>query len=501
MHRMVTLAVSLSAACAAPPVRTPSLATADTELLQGCYDCLIAARTSYRRFAEIDRAHGAARVFEADLLIALREKELGLPASDALGEARRIAAELPRAVEAEHYVALVDAVPPEPLAGPSADAMRFRVAHRSLWPRLAAELAWLSRGQLRAPVREYLRLALDCAYGSADQSPAHDAPRAPLLAYRTASCGLGAIADLAAVRAREPRFVETSFFIASVELALSSSEGPGQARAHLGEAFARFSTSPAIAYAIGNYDELVEDHREALEFFDRTLALRADHDRALLGRTIALSKLERREEAIAAATRLIALGEASLGEAYYWRAFNRHALGQLAEARADITAAKQSTAAPNVYTLAGIIEFDQSDLDPAQTDLEAALAMGDDCTARWYLGLVHRQRKTWPAAGQAFQDAISCFRGRAKSTSDAMQALQARTGLDPAYRERAVAAFEASIAADTRQWHLAALTGASCEAAAGNLASARSLVDLAGEDPTLTERASKLRDWLEKRHP
>jgi tetratricopeptide (TPR) repeat protein len=198
---------------------------------------------------------------------------------------------------------------------------------------------------------------------------------------------------------------------------------------------------------------------------------------------------------------LITLGEASLGEAYYWRASNRHALGQLAEARADITAAKQSTAAPNVFTLAGIIEFDQSDLDPAQTDLEAALAMGHDCTAHWYLGLVHRQRKTWPAAGQAFQDTIACFRARARSSSDAMQALQARTGLDPAYRARAVAAFEASIAADTRQWHLAALTGASCEAAAGNLASARSLVDLAGEDPALAERASKLRDWLEKRHP
>src|SRR5689334_18102570 len=124
---VVTLMVAVSIGCAAPPVRTPALATADAELLQGCYDCLLAARASYRRFAEIDRAHGAARVFEADLLIALREKELGLPASDAPSEARRIAAELPRTVEAERYLALVDAVPPEPLAGPSAEAMRFRV--------------------------------------------------------------------------------------------------------------------------------------------------------------------------------------------------------------------------------------------------------------------------------------------------------------------------------------------------------------------------------------
>ncbi|HEY6179784.1 MAG TPA: hypothetical protein VIX73_35260, partial [Kofleriaceae bacterium] len=327
------------------------------------------------------------------------------------------------------------------------------------------------------------------------------APGPPLLAYRAASCGLGSIAELAAVRAREPRFVETAFFIARVEIALLPSEGPGQARAHLAEAFARFPSSPAIAYAIGNYELIVEDPGEALAFFDRTLALRADHDRALLGRAIALGNLDRHEEAIEVATRLIALDDASRGEAYYWRAWNRHALGQLAEARADITRSKESSAAPNVFTLAGIIEFEQSDLDPARSDLEVAIAMGHDCTARWYLGLVHRQRKTWLAAGEAFQDAVACYRARAQSSGAAMQALQTRTGLDPAYRARALAALEASLTADNRQLHLAALTGASCAAAGGDVASARSLADLAGEDPALAERAAKLRDWLAKRHP
>ena len=174
------VAVALAFGCtAAPRVNTPVLATADAELLQGCYDCLIAARSGYRSFAEVDRARGAVRIFEADLLIALREKELGMPAADAVSEARRIAAELPRAVEAERYLALVDAVPPEPLGAPSVEGWRFGAAHASLQPRLIAELAWLSRGQLRQPVRDYLRLALECAYPPDNGSRAVEASRAP----------------------------------------------------------------------------------------------------------------------------------------------------------------------------------------------------------------------------------------------------------------------------------------------------------------------------------
>ena len=71
------------------------------------YDCLIDAREMYRKLP----AAAKAWVFETDLLIALREKELGLAASDALTEARRIAKELPRELEAGRYIELVEAIP------------------------------------------------------------------------------------------------------------------------------------------------------------------------------------------------------------------------------------------------------------------------------------------------------------------------------------------------------------------------------------------------------
>jgi hypothetical protein len=282
-------------------------------------------------------------------------------------------------------------------------------------------------------------------------------------------------------------------------MALADRDGPGQAKAHLAEALARFPTSPAIMYLTGNYDQLAGDYPEALRFYDRTLAAQPAHDLALLGRIICLTNLERAQQAIDAATQLLELGDGNQADAYYWRARNHRSLARLAEARKDISAAKELTFTRDVLGLAGVIEYDQGDLDPAEVDLTAAIEVGgEDCTARWYLALVRRQHKHWLAAGRAFEDAMVCFRDRALGSAERLRALQARGDLDPVYRANAVASLEASIEADTRQQHLAALTAAGHAAAGGDLASAKTLVELAARDPALADRVAKLRERLGK---
>jgi tetratricopeptide (TPR) repeat protein len=508
----IMLAVACAPGCGSPPVARPqpaALAVADAGLLQGCYDCLLEARASYRRLAAGgDRPRVVARMFEADLLIALREKELALPPSDALADARRLAAELPRDVEPARYLALVDAIPSEAMGSSWRDLEAFRAARAARRARLDAERTWLSTGRLRAPVRDYLRLALDCAYPDPQAEPPRTAPSAsaaplpvasPLLAYRAQICGYGLMAALTAVRDREPRFVETSFFLASIEIVRAAQDGPGKAKAYLAEVGARFPTSPAVTFLTASYHQLVGDHASALRFFDRTLALLPAHIPALLGRTICLSNLDRAQEAIDAATRMIELHAGSLADAYYWRASNRRKLAQLALARADIDAAKELLTTGSVLSLAGIIEYDQRDLDPAEADLEAAIAAaGEDCTARWYLGLVHRQRKRWLVSGHAFEAAMGCYRERAEVTAERIRALEARAELDPDYREHQIASLEASVAADTRQLHTAALIAASDDAAGGDLAAARTLIEIAAQDPALAAGVAKLRDWLDK---
>jgi tetratricopeptide (TPR) repeat protein len=497
------VAAAIATSCASAPPARPQparLAEADAQVLQGCYDCLLDARTRFRQLAVgRERRRVLARVFETDLLLALRAKELGLPAADAIDDARRVAAELPRALEAEHYLALVDAVPSDALGVSPREMRGFFTARTALHARLPTEIAWLATGTLQEPVRAYLRLALECAAPSTDdKSPAATAADPPLLAYRKTLCSKGPIEAFQAVRAREPRFVETSYFIADIELVLLAVNGPGQARAHLGEAYGHFPTSPAVTFAIAMYDLAVGDDAEGLAFNDRTLALVPGYDGALRGRTICLTHLGRRTEAIAAATRLIELGN-SAADGYYWRAQNHHALGHLPEAHTDILAAKERSLAPDILSLAGMIEHDVGELDPAQADLETATAADpSDCSARWYLGLVHRQRKHGLPSGRAFEDAMTCFATRAETSQQRIQALQARSDLDPAYRVRTITSLEASVIADTRQQHLAALTAANHDATGGDLAAARKLADLAAEDPTLTERAAKLRALIDK---
>ena len=505
--------------CTVRPAEHPNaarFANGDAALLQGCYDCLIEARAEYRRWTA-GRTHTEAitRTFEADLLIALREKELGIPPSDALQEARGIAAELPREFEASRYLALVDAVPPEQLGLPRRDAQAFVAAHAPVAARIRTELRWLTESRLRQPIRDYLRIALTCAYPDGDDanvatvpdgestrpqpSPAFAAraTNSPLLAYRDEICDLTHTSSLAAVRTREPRFIETSFFLANTEIAAFASTAAGQIKAHLAEVVARFPTSPAVTYLAASYARLVDDCPQALPFYDRTLATQPNHEQALLGRMICLTNLQRPQEAIVAATRLIDLAPDNVAEAYYWRAWNRHVLVQINEARADIATAKNLLAEPYVLSLAGILAYAQRDLDAAQGDLEAALAGAPaDCVARSYLALVQQARKQWLIAGQVFEDAMTCYHARADDGTARIHSLQTQANADPVYRARELARLQSAVESDIRQARRSALAGAKCHANGKDARAARRLLDVASEDPTFADDVDKLRKRL-----
>src|SRR6185295_5229138 len=187
---VVVFSIQLVAACATRiAMQAPSqlvAADADAALLRGCYDCLIDAREIYRKLRVGGRAASAAAaaawVFETDLLIALREKEIGLPASGTLTEARLIAMELPRELEAGRYIELVEAIPGWELGASRREVRALPATHAPGPTATAVARAWLLRGKLRKPVRDYLRIALDCIDPVVDESPpgaAQDAGLSP----------------------------------------------------------------------------------------------------------------------------------------------------------------------------------------------------------------------------------------------------------------------------------------------------------------------------------
>jgi hypothetical protein len=374
--------------CASGSIRKQdqaALAKADTLVLQGCYDCLLEARAIYERVG-VGRARPfvVTRLFETELLIALREKELALDWSAAAGRARARVSDLPAGLEGDRYLNLLDTIAPDADGWPRSELAQFRRVAAKM-PPMDGEIDWLNAGGLAAPVREYLALTLDCQYPPLRPGPGQPPRRAarpplppdapPLLKYRAGFCRSVTPTNMEQVRAAEPKFVETSYFLARIIVANAQKNGPGKGREMLDEVQKRFPKSPSVTYLAGRFNQLIGDCRTALRYYDETIAIKSLHEDALLGRTMCLTFLTRTDEAITAASVIIDRKLDNIALGYYWRAWNHHFKKELEIARADIERAKALQARADIYLLAGIIEYDQRDLPNAKADLRVARDM------------------------------------------------------------------------------------------------------------------------------
>jgi hypothetical protein len=500
--------VSASVACASAPIRKVDqlvLDRADASVLDGCYDCLIEARTTYARLA-VGRARPlvVTRLFEAEILIALREKELAMDASPSIARARALVPELPPAIEPARLLSMVEAVPLDPYGWPRSEAQQFRRALGAAAARLPDELTWLDSAPLAGHVRLYLALSLDCPPRTERIRPRTVAPRLtipaeapPLVKYRNATCVGFDTAALEAVRAAVPRFVEVAYFLGRNAVALVQQRGDTiRTRALVDEAYKRFPQSPSVTYLEGSFNQLIGDCKAALGYYDQTIALRGGHEDALLGRTMCLTFLKRTDEAIAAATHMLDLKTDNVIEAWYWRAWNHHFRQDLGPARRDVNGAKALGSNSRIHTLAGVIEHDQDDLDPAEKDLRVARSMsgGDrNCTAAWYLGLVLMKREQWLPSADQFAHAMTCYELNVKESEDGLRKIQANPDLDPEFRAKQIAGFEAALIEDRRQYHASAFNAANHYARGGSIDKAKVLIEIAAQDPALASRVADLR--------
>ena len=154
---------------------------AESRTLQGCYDCLLEAKAAYAKLAVgAERPQMLVRLFETELLIALREKELALntEAASAIGRARALVPELPPTLQAERYIKVVEAVPSDATGLPVAADIAFRRSKVQYVAALDAEIVWLMGADsvLALPVRQYLALSLDCSYFRRGRAPAQMPP-------------------------------------------------------------------------------------------------------------------------------------------------------------------------------------------------------------------------------------------------------------------------------------------------------------------------------------
>jgi tetratricopeptide (TPR) repeat protein len=420
---LVLLCVVAAAACASrrsvPPRATtsvpPTAPPVDVAALvrHGCFRCLEEALAA----AEGEQA------FEVTTLLVLRAKELGLPYSEYRRQAAAIAPPDPAYAT---YLDVVDALPVDVMTGErylrdpttwpiriDRDAPGAPVRVPTIADRAAGWREILRTGPGSDVFKRYLDLAIGCSLvPRTPQSPAveltPDEHDVPLLRYRFGLCGIDP-RDLRALRDSDPAFVDADFTLGRIAMSGRPADLDEGLR-WMQSAHEAFPESLPIAISLGAVYDDREEWSESLNLYDAVIAQMPVHRDALLGRAVALSHLARHEEAVAAASRMINLGEWLMGEAYYWRAWNEFSLQQYLAAREDTDRAKSRMINAAVFVLSGLVEWNFFRLPTAESELEEALKMDfGRCDAARYLGRVRAQRNNVPGALAAFKQAIQCF--------------------------------------------------------------------------------------------
>jgi tetratricopeptide (TPR) repeat protein len=453
----LSIAVTL-AGCSAKraPLVSPQpapidLAPADALLQAGCYRCLTEAYTLYERArtspAPPPRARDGAFVTAA--LLALREKDLDLESTPWLARARALAT-ADEAVYLDVVAALPwdGGLPPDfaPDRTLAADTLtRWRTAPPGLYPLLDT----------------YLRLTLECRLGTrasfADTLRQVDL-NAPVLQYRAGLCGAERRPLLEQLVAHDTRFAEAWYFIGRYEMAtgvtavglagnktwLTSTVKP------LSDAHAGLPEVPTITSVLAGLMRARNELRRALSLYEEALALRPTHGEALFGRLVTLSYLRRQDEAIAAATAVIAGGRGHVGSAFYYRAWNEYQKERLDEAARDIATAKRMQAPEEVLVVSGMVAYAQMRKADARADFVAAVAGNDArCIAHWFLGLLNLDEDAWGPAVSTFSAAAGCYVAAGEAVR--LQAAQLPDDLPADVRAEQMAEFEETIAENARQ--------------------------------------------------
>jgi tetratricopeptide (TPR) repeat protein len=276
----------------------------------------------------------------------------------------------------------------------------------------------LRTGSLSLPFRQYLELTLTCRVDEALPATrmerlttlASELPDVPLLAYRLGTCDDSFRERLIAVQSDASGYVDADYMLGWYALRDPKAPDPDAAMRRFRSAAAAFPASTSIPTAIGNLYQTWEDWANALAAYDAALARLPAHPDAQIGRVISLSHLERHEEAIVAATRLIEGGQWHLGQAFYWRAWNHYNRDNNPAARADADRTRTLMVNAGVFLLSGLIEWRFRHLEQAEKEFQEALVMDfGQCEAAFYLGGVRSDQRKLPEAIAAMTQARQCY--------------------------------------------------------------------------------------------
>jgi tetratricopeptide (TPR) repeat protein len=510
LRRFAVFAILLTAACAPKgpsPLLVAEVAKADSLVQQGCYTCLKEALAIYDKHAAAKVPIPGAREgqFEAALLIAIREGELGMPNEGSWARARSLVLPARQAVldAAELIIGDTTSLDPEQRAqrtgrgrpGLEPDNPKRRALDASLEKDFTAK---------------YVALSIDCEQQKLIESVDMKAlttlyEGVPLMQFRLATCGRPAAPKAGALRERDPRWTDTFYWEARNEMVVSLGQAIDLSKVIglYGQGREAFSSSLMLTMAWSNANLMAEEFESALSGFEDVLKVYPTHRDAMNGKMQAQSYLMRHPDAIATATRILELGTWNIADANYWRAWNRYHLKEYDNAWADVESAKRGLSNTRVYMLAGLIAYSRKELPTAVDRFDTAFKLDPSaCDAVWMSGLVSIDQNEFAVAGPKFTRGMTCF------VSAASGLRQERARLDMAIQKRGTppnARDQRNLDrlqrdADTAELKSAqaAYNGAQCYARTGGKGLALNLIDVAIAHPGMSEKAIALKALIEK---
>jgi tetratricopeptide (TPR) repeat protein len=477
---------------------------------EGCYTCLEESLAIFEKLrqAKVPPAGVAEKTFDTALLIAVREKELGMPSDAAMATARSLVVPSRQPVLDAAGLIIGDSTGLDP-------EMRAFVTGRNR-PEVTPDnptrraLDALPQSDLAA---KYVGLAVDCEQQKLIESVDMKALTAayagsPLIQFRLSICGRPATPNVGALRQSNPRWTDTLYWEARREMVASLGEAIDLSKVIglYGQGREAFPTSLMLTMAWSNANLTAEEFASALSGFEDVLKVHPTHRDAMNGKMQSQSYLLRHPDGIATATRLIELGNWHIPDAYYWRAWNRYQIKEYETAWVDVENATKGLSNAGVYMLAGMIAYARKELPTAVNRFDTAFKVNPSaCDAVWMSGLVSIDQNELAVAGPKFTRGMTCFTSTAKALRQDRANLEAnlkKRGSEPTARDqRNLDRLQRD--ADTAELKSAqsAFNGAQCYARTGGAAGkglALNLVDVAIAHPEMREKAIALKAAIEK---
>jgi len=417
---VLSTAVLLSACGPAGKIAIQTTASSPEDLAAIQTAGASAARGSYLALKDAGRIYGglyagpttrekvAVEYFRTVFLLALREKELGIANPATLELAGRLVRENPGLAGYGKWVEAADDIPLR-IIGVVKDSIPWldrKVSYAEV-DRLLADLFARAPGDELAA---YFYLALGCPEKTPQEKADDRAviraahPGSILVAFRTAFCSEPASERLDKILRTDPEFWEAYGFRGEAVLSrgdlLAAEKDLLIASEHIPES-ASFNILLASVYYF------TEEFEESIVYCEKAIALSPEYRDAYLTKAICLSQLGRYREAVGVLNRIIEMRYYLQGEAYYWLAWNNHALKNWETAQEQIESAKGPLPTNSeVFGLAGTIALERNEPDQAIADFtEALIYNARNHEALLGLARIAEQREKWLDADGYYEKA------------------------------------------------------------------------------------------------